>query len=81
MKNSDFMLENKMTELNQHKNSKQLDQPDAMRKLISPWKEINSTINKTFYTYSTESLMLSYKKISKKPVKIGGFFNVRYIYF
>ena len=34
---------------------------------------MNSTINKTFYTCSTESLFLKYKKMSKKAVKIGGF--------
>ena len=33
LKNSDFILESKMTELNQNKNSKQLDRPDAVRKL------------------------------------------------
>ena len=33
LKNSDFILQNKMAELNQNKNSKQLDRPDAMRKL------------------------------------------------
>ena len=38
LKNSDFMLERKMVELNQNKNLKQLDRPDAMRKLILPWK-------------------------------------------
>ena len=32
---------------------------------------MNSTINKTFYTCSTESLFLRYKKISKKAVKLG----------
>ena len=37
LKNSDFILESKMTELNQNKNSKQPDQ-------------MNSTINQTFYT-------------------------------
>ena len=30
MKNSDFILENKMAELNQNKNLKQLDQPDTV---------------------------------------------------
>ena len=30
-------------------------------------------LKKTFYTCSTESLFLRYKKISKKAVKIGGF--------
>ena len=34
---------------------------------------MNSTINKTFYTCSTKSLFLRYKKTSKKAVKIGGF--------
>ena len=33
LKNSDFILESKMVELNQNKNSEQLDQPDAVRKL------------------------------------------------
>ena len=33
LKSKDFILERKMTELNQNKNSKQLDQPDAVRKL------------------------------------------------
>ena len=42
---------------------------------------MNSTINKTFYTCSTESLFLRYKKISKKAVKLGSFYNVQYIYF
>ena len=38
LKNSDFILETKMVELNENKNSKQLDRPDAVRKLILPWK-------------------------------------------
>ena len=38
LKNSDFILESKKTELNQNKNLKQLDRPDAGRKLILPWK-------------------------------------------
>ena len=33
LKNRDFILESKMAELNQTKNSKQLDRPDAVRKL------------------------------------------------
>ena len=32
LKNSDFILESKMTELNQDKTSKQLDWPDAVWK-------------------------------------------------
>ena len=40
---------------------------------ILPWKQMNSTINITFYACSTESLLLRYKKISKKAVKIGSF--------
>ena len=62
-----------MVELNQNKNLKQLDRIDAVRKRILLWKQMNSTINKTFYTCSTESLLQRYKKISKKAVKIGGF--------
>ena len=46
-----------MAELNQNKNSKQLD----------------STINKTFNTCSTESLFLKYNEISEQTEKIGGF--------
>ena len=34
---------------------------------------MNSAINKTFNTCSTESLFLRYKKIFKVAVKIGGF--------
>ena len=33
LKNSDFILESKMAELNQNKNSKQPDPPDALLKL------------------------------------------------
>ena len=33
LKNSDFILESKMAELNQNKNSKQLYRPDVVRKL------------------------------------------------
>ena len=33
LKNSDFILEGKIVELNQNKNSKQVDRPDAVRKL------------------------------------------------
>ena len=40
LKNSDFILESEMVELNQNKNSKQLDRPDAVRKLYFTW-EIN----------------------------------------
>ena len=34
LKNSDFILESKMAELNQNKNSKQIDRPDVARKDI-----------------------------------------------
>ena len=40
LNNSDFILESKMVELNQNKNSKQLDRPDAVRKLYFTF-EIN----------------------------------------
>ena len=32
---------------------------------------MNSTINKTFYSNSAESMFLRYKKISKKAVELG----------
>ena len=38
LKNSDFILESKMAELNQNKNSKQIDRPDVVRNFILPWK-------------------------------------------
>ena len=38
---------------------------------ILPCKYVKSTINKTFYTCSTELLFLRYKKIFKKAVKLG----------
>ena len=34
---------------------------------------MNSTINRTFYTCSKETLLLRYTKISKKAVKLGDF--------
>ena len=36
VKNRDFILESKMVQINQNQNSKQLDRPDAARKLILP---------------------------------------------
>ena len=41
---------------------------------------MNITINKTFYTCSTELLFLGYKKISKKAFKFASFIIVQYIY-
>ena len=38
LKNSDFILESKMVDLNQNKNLKQLNRPDDVRKLIRPRK-------------------------------------------
>ena len=38
LKNSNFIWETKMAELNQNKNSNQLDRPDAVRKLYFTWK-------------------------------------------
>ena len=72
LKNSYFILESKMAELNENKNSKQLDQTNAARKLCFAL-EINSTYNKNFYKCSTELLFLSYKTICKKAVKLGSF--------
>ena len=68
------MLESKTTgSFNQNKKSKQLDRPDAVRKLYFTLKYLNSTINKTFYICPTESLLLRNNKISKKAVEIAGF--------
>ena len=68
-KNSDLTLESEIVELNQKKNSEQMQRENS----ILLWKKMNSTISKTLYTCSTESLFLRYKKISKKAVKRGGF--------
>ena len=38
MRNSEFYLKSKMAELNLSKNSKQLNRPDAVRKLSFTWK-------------------------------------------
>ena len=38
LKNSDFILESKMAELNQNKNLKQLHRPHGVRKLYFTWK-------------------------------------------
>ena len=38
LKNSDFIVESKKAELNQNKNSKQPDRPDAVRKLDFTFK-------------------------------------------
>ena len=45
LKNSDFILESKMTELNQNKNSKQLDRPDTVKKKRCFTLEINEWHN------------------------------------
>ena len=37
LKNIDFILESKTAKLNQNKNLKEPDQPDAVRKLILTW--------------------------------------------
>ena len=74
VKNIDSILENNMAELIQKKkNSKQAMDKMQCENFISPWKWINSTVNKTFYTCYAESLFLRYKKIFKKAVKLGNF--------
>ena len=55
LKNSNFILESKMVELNKTTRS------------------IRCSIKTLFYLYSMESLLLRYKKISKKAVKLGSF--------
>ena len=73
LKNSDFILESKMVELNQNKNSKQPDRPDTVWKIYFTLVKMNRSINKAFYACYTESLFLRYKKISKKAAKLGSF--------
>ena len=77
LRNSDFILESKMAELNQNKNSKQPDRPDVVWKLYFTLeinnKNGNSTINRTFYTCFTESLFWRCRKSSKKAVSLGSF--------
>ena len=51
MKNSDLILESKNGGTNQNKNPKQPDRPDAMWKFYFTLEIMNSTINKTFYTF------------------------------
>ena len=58
-----------MVELNENRNSLQLDRPDAVRKLYFTLE----IINKTTYICFTELLFLRCKKIPKKAVEIGGF--------
>ena len=53
----------------------QIDQVQC-ENFILPWKKMSSTINKTFYTFSTESLFLRCKKISKRAVKLGSFVSM-----
>ena len=48
-----------MAELNQNKNSKQPDRPDAVWKLYFTLEKMNSAINNIFYKRSTE--LLRYK--------------------
>ena len=49
LKNSDFISESQMAELNQNGNSKLQDRPDAVWNFIlNEW--MNYTISKTFYT-------------------------------
>ena len=75
LKNLDFILEIKISELNQSKKSKQPDRPDAVWKLVLHWKKMNKTISKTFCTCSTKSLFLRCNKISKKAVMLGSFLH------
>ena len=76
LKNSDFILESKMAELNQNKNSKQLDRPSALRNFIllgHKWIAQLARLLARRFLYSTELLFLRYKKIFKKAVKTSSF--------
>ena len=68
LKNSNFILKSKTAELNQNKNSKQPNRPDSEWKLHFTLEINENTIKETFYTSSTESLFVRYKKTSKKAV-------------
>ena len=68
-----MILESKTAELNQNKTSKKSNQPEHCENFILVWKQMNSTVNKTFRTCSTKSLFLRYKKISNKAVKLGDY--------
>ena len=74
LKNSDFIMESKMVELNKNKNSKQSDWQDAVQKLYSTLK-INEHHNKQNFLHMFYRLFLRYNKIFKKVVKLV-FFNV-----
>ena len=66
LKNSDFISESQMAELNQNGNSKLQDRPDAVWNFI-----LNEWINEwmiqlaKLFTQVAESLFLKYKKISR----------------
>ena len=68
LKNNNFILESKVPELNQSKNSKQLDRCSEKTLFYLGNKWITQ-LTKLF----TKSLLLRYKKIFKKAVKIGSF--------
>ena len=48
LKNSNFILESKMAELNQNKNSKQPDRPDGKQKFFLPWDKCIAQLTKLF---------------------------------
>ena len=68
LKNNNFILESKVPELNQSINSKQLDRCSEKTLFYLGNKWITQ-LTKLF----TKSLLLRYKKIFKKAVKIGSF--------
>ena len=43
---------------------------------ILPWKQMNNTIKKTFYTCSSESFFWKYEKNFKKAVKFRSFLGI-----
>ena len=67
LKNSDFILENKIAELNQNKNLKQLDRPDAVRKHICFGNEGIAQLTKLF-THVLQNRC--FKVIRKFPRKL-----------
>ena len=56
LKNSNFILESKMTELNQNKSSKPPNDQMQCENFNLPWKLMNNTFNTISFTCCTEQL-------------------------
>ena len=77
LKKSDFILEIKMAELNKKKRKfKTSRSTRCSLKTLFQKTLLNSTINKSCYTCSTDSMFLRSKKTSEKAVRLGSFFSI-----